>query len=59
MFQVKDINVKDWKSYKYMVVKPQKDGFHYYMVCSNFTTADRVSKRISGLLMTTSEVEAI
>ena len=60
MFQVKDINIKDWESYNHMVVKPHKDGYlHFYMVYNDFNTANRVTKHINGFLMMTSEVEAI
>lgn len=61
MFQVKDIDIENWKSFKYMVVKIGDDRFlHYRSVYNDFNTANRASKSIrDGFLVMTLEVEAI
>ena len=61
MLQVKDIDNKNWKSFKYMVVKIGNDRFlHYQSVYNDFNVANRASKTIrNGYLVMTFEVEAI
>lgn len=61
MFQVKDIDIENWKSFKYMVVKIGDDRFlHYQKVYNDFNAANRASKSIrNGFLVTTREVEVI